>query len=83
MPRLPSIPKLELASDWRAVLRHAWSVRLLALAALLSFLEVVLNLVGSELPLPPLGRALVTGVVVAGALVARIVAQKQFSGEKE
>ena len=33
---------MKLVSDWRHVLRNAWSVRLIVLAALLSGLEVVL-----------------------------------------
>lgn len=77
-PKLP----LTLSADWRTVLRHAWSVRFMAVAALLSFLEVVLPLVGSGLPFPPVLTALLIGLATAGAFVARIVAQKQFSGDK-
>lgn len=79
--RLPG-PSLSLTTDWHKVLRHAWSIRFMAVAALLSFLEVVLPLVGTSLPLPPVAVALMIGLATAGAFVARIVAQKQFPGDK-
>ena len=78
MPRL-SRPTLKFIAGWRQVLRHAWSVRLLALAALFSFLEVLLSLVGASLPFPPIATALVTALVTAAAFVARFVAQKDLS----
>ena len=81
MPRLPAVPKPQLASNWRDVLRHAWSVRFMAVAAILSFLEVVLQLCGSGLPFPPLVIAALTGFVSAGAFVTRLLAQKQFPGD--
>lgn len=77
MPRFPR-PTLKLMAEWRKVLRHAWSVRLLALAALFSFLEVLLNLAGASLPFPPIVTALATALVTAAAFVARFVAQKDL-----
>jgi hypothetical protein len=82
-PNLPFGIKFELSSDWKAVLRHAWSIRLTAIAALLSFAEVVLPLVGAELPFPPLVTALLIGLATAGAFVSRLIAQKQFKGDRE
>lgn len=78
MPRFPRF-SLKLVANWRHVLRHAWSVRLIAVAAALSFLEVLLQLVGAGLPFPPLVIALVTAAVSAGAFVARLVVQKDLS----
>ncbi|SFV31407.1 hypothetical protein SAMN05216456_1331 [Devosia crocina] len=83
MARLPQIAKPELAADWQAVLRHAWSIRLMAVAALLSFLEVVLPLIGGHLPFPPVVTALLIGLATAGAFVARLVAQKDLKGDRD
>ena len=71
---------MKLASDWKRVLRHAWSVRLLILAGLLSGLEAVLPLI-EQLPIPRalyLATVIATPVVVMAAFIARIVAQKEF-----
>lgn len=71
MPRL--IP------NWREVLRYAWSVKLLVLAALLSGAEAALPFFGGIFHLDPQAFALTTFAIVAAALVARVVAQKQFT----
>ncbi|WP_184117430.1 hypothetical protein [Aminobacter sp. DSM 101952] len=47
---------MTLVANWRAVLRQAWSVRLMLLAALLSGIEVMLPLVGGLLPIPGRGE---------------------------
>jgi len=63
--------------EWRRIIRHAWSVRLLFVAAILSGLEAALPYL--PLPIPPGALAGLTVVVVAAAFVARIVAQKEFN----
>lgn len=63
--------------NWRAVLRYAWSVRLLALAALLSGIEIGLTIAGYKLPLPDLARALLYAAVTAAAFVTRLLAQSK------
>lgn len=70
-----------LVSNWRDVLRKAWSVRLLLLAGLLSGLEVALPLIDGVYEIPRGVFAALSGVTVAGAFVARIVAQKGLSDE--
>lgn len=72
--------KPKLAHNWRAVLRHSWSVRLIALAAVLSGLEVALPFVGYKLPVSDMARAGIYFAVVSGAFVARLLAQKKVSG---
>lgn len=72
------MPKITLVPDWKAILRHAWSVRLMIVAALLSGAEVALPLLNGLLPIRPGVFALLSGLVVAGAFVARIVAQKRI-----
>ena len=43
---------MRLINEWRAVLRRAWSIRLMLLAGLLSGIEVVLPLLDGVLPIP-------------------------------
>jgi hypothetical protein len=67
---------MRLVYDWRRVVRRAWSVRLGALAALLSGVEVVLPLFADAFP-----RNLFAGLsflAVVGAMVARFVAQPRM-----
>jgi hypothetical protein len=40
-------------ANWRAVLRRAWSMRLMLLAGLLSGAEVALQLLDGIIPIPP------------------------------
>ena len=67
--------------NWRTVLKKAWSVRFMALAAVLTGVEAVLPFFT---PLEPsLWFAVATFVVVCAALVARLMAQpKMHEGEK-
>jgi len=67
---------MKLMTDWRRVLRKAWSVRLMALAALLSGAEAASPVLGEFLGVGPF--ALMTALLTVGALVARLVAQKGF-----
>lgn len=68
-------------ANWRAVLRRAWSIRLIVIAGLLSGIEVALPLAGDALPLPSGLFAGLSLIVTAAAFVARIVAQKGVSDE--
>lgn len=67
-------------TNWREVLRHAWSIRLILLAALLSGLEAVLPFLG-WIPHGPL--AILSFFVISGAFIARLVAQSTISGDGE
>jgi len=65
------------------VLRRAWSVRLILIAAILSGLEIALPLIPADLvPIPPGVFAGLSFAATAGAFVARLVAQKNI-GEKQ
>lgn len=66
---------LELGSSWRTVLRKAWSVRLTALAALLTGLEILLPL-QPWVFIPPGIFALLSFLVTIAAFIARLVVQK-------
>ena len=71
---------MKLASNWKRVLRHAWSVRLIVIAGILSGIEAVLPLIGA-FPVSEaiqIAIAIATPIVVAAAFVARIVAQEKL-----
>lgn len=68
-----------LTHNWRQVLKSAWSVRLIVLAGFLSGFEVALPMLGGIYPIPSGIFAALTFLSVAGAFVARLVAQKGIS----
>lgn len=74
---------MKLVARWREVLRYAWSVRLMIIAAILSGVEVALPLLDGSLPIPPGVFAALSGLTVAAAFVARLVAQKGISDEEQ
>ena len=61
---------IKLGDNWKEVVKKAWSFRLMLLAAVLTGLEAVV-------PLFAVPKIFVF-LLVAGALVARIVAQKDL-----
>lgn len=65
---------MQLYDNWKDILRKAWSVRLMILAGILSAIEVVLPLFADTIPRGTF--AALSGVTVACAFVARLVAQK-------
>lgn len=67
--------------NWRRVLRYAWSVRILVLAALFSGLKAALPFFDGALPLTDRQRGLVYFAVTVAALVARFLAQSTPTGE--
>jgi hypothetical protein len=72
---------MKLIADWRAVLKHAASVKLIVLAAVLSGIEAALPLL--DLPIRPGLFALLTLVVTVAAFIARFVAQKALARSNE
>lgn len=66
---------MNLLPNWQAVLRKAWSIRLLILAGLLSAAEVILPLFMHNFP-HRVFSALI-GLVVIAATIARLLAQKE------
>lgn len=64
-------------SNWRLILRKAWSIRLLVIAGLLSAAEVVLPIFENDLPKHLFASLSILSV--CAAFVARIVAQKDLS----
>ena len=75
MNSLP-LPRPSLLTNWRRVLRQAWSIRFSLLAACFTAVEVVLPFLGDLLP-----RGLFVLLAFAaslGATVARLVAQPRM-----
>lgn len=68
-----------LVQNWRQVLKRAWSVRLMIIAAILSGLEVALPLIDGFVEIPPGVFAALSGLTVAGAFTARLLVQKGVS----
>lgn len=67
---------MNLAQNWRTLLRKAWSVRLMVLAFLLTMAEVMLPFFSDAVP--PKLFAVLSGLAVAGAFVSRLIAQKDM-----
>lgn len=65
---------MSLRTDWRRILRRAWSVRLMVLAGVLTGCETLLPLYVDALPRGLF--AALSVLVITGALIARVVAQK-------
>ena len=71
---------MRLIEDWKHVLKHAWSIRFIVLAALLSGIELVLPMFNDAMPRGVF--AVLTMVVTVAAAVARLVPQPKMRGEK-
>ena len=68
-----------LVPNWRAILRKAWSVWLMALAVVLTAAEVLLSMVGpGVLPVSQGVFAALSGVTTVGALIARVLVQEDL-----
>lgn len=64
--------------NWRAILRYAWSVKLLVVAAVLSGLEVVFTFFVDNPPIQRGWFALLSGLTTIAAFAARFYAQKEL-----
>lgn len=68
---------MRLHPDWQAILRRAWSIRLMLLAGLLSGAEVILPLFVDAIPRNLF--AVLSMCTVMAAMVARLIAQRGLS----
>lgn len=74
---------MTLLHNWRAVLLHAWSVRLDLIGVLLTALEFALQ---AFMDAPPISRgafALVGMLITAASMGVRLLKQSRLSGEAE
>jgi hypothetical protein len=67
---------MSLISDWKRVLKKAWSMRLMLLAGLLSGCEAVLPMFSDSIPRGVF--AMLTMLVIPLAMLARVIAQKEM-----
>lgn len=74
---------MKLVWNWRAVLRHAWSIRLLIAAGILSGVEAALPFVDAAADIPRGIFAVLSFLATGGAFVARLLAQQSVSGADE
>ncbi|MBC2802835.1 DUF7940 domain-containing protein [Rhizobium ruizarguesonis] len=74
-----------LVHNWRAVLKRAWSVRLMALALLLIIIEPVYSFAAatwvSRNLYIQLALSVATGLLAVAAIIARIFVQQKISGD--
>ncbi|MGR9448446.1 DUF7940 domain-containing protein [Rhizobium leguminosarum] len=74
-----------LVHNWRAVLKRAWSVRLMALALLFIIIEPVYTFITatwlSRNIYIQLAMSVITGLLAAAAIIARIFVQHKISGD--
>lgn len=70
---------MKLHSDWKAILRYAWSLRLMAIAGLLSGLEFILPYISDVPFIPSWLFNLGSVAVIACAFWARLVAQQNLT----
>lgn len=63
-----------LHADWKNILKRAWSVRWMVLAALFSTAEVIAPLFSDVVPRSVF--AVLSGLAVGGGVVARVMVQK-------
>ncbi|KAF5881488.1 hypothetical protein [Rhizobium sp. PEPV16] len=74
-----------LVHNWRAVLKRAWSVRLMALALLFIIVEPVYTFIAatwvSRNIYIQLAMSVATGLLAVAAIIARIFVQQKISGD--
>ncbi|MBU2539157.1 MAG: hypothetical protein KKH22_12045 [Proteobacteria bacterium] len=68
---------MKLDRDWKKIIKKAWSFRLMVLAGLLSTGEFILPVFSETIPRWPF--AILSFLVITGAMAARLVAQKDFN----
>lgn len=72
---------MNLAPDWKRLLRYTWSIRLVVLSAALSGCEVILPLFVETMPRNTF--AILSMLAAIGAGVARVMAQPKMERRKK
>jgi hypothetical protein len=74
-----------LVHNWRAIIKHAWSVRLMVLALFFIILEPIYTFVAATWVAKniyiQLAMSAVTGLLAVAAIIARIFVQQKVSGD--
>lgn len=82
---------MTLIDDWKSHLKHAWSMRLMALGLVLQAIQFLndsglLTVWNSSMPaairdvIPPWANQAMSAVLFGAAMIARVIPQKQLSG---
>jgi hypothetical protein len=67
---------MKLLPDWRSLLKRAWSIRLMAIAGLLTGLEAIIPLWVDSMPRHTF--SILSMAVITLAMIARLVAQESL-----
>lgn len=70
-----------LVTNWRAVLRYAWTVRLALLAALLNGVVVTVSIITGALAVPPVWLAALNGLLTVALAIVRIIDQSNLKDD--
>jgi hypothetical protein len=73
---------MKLHPDWRRILRHAWSVRLMLLAVPFEIGAAVLPALGGDSLLWTALSAALASLFTTAAFVARFLGQKEFEDDQ-
>ncbi len=74
---------MKIVTNWLPLLKHAWSIRFIILAGVLTGLEALIPDLPSFLNLTDRQFSAINFAVVTGAFVARLVAQKKVTDNGE
>lgn len=66
---------MKLYENWRVILREAWSIRFMLIAAIFSGAQSVLPMFSYSIPRGLF--AILTFIAVAGAFISRLIAQER------
>jgi len=74
---------MKLVAEWRPVLRHAWTIRLIVVAGVLSGCEVALPFIDQVVSIPRGVFAALSGLTTCGAFIARFVVQEKLKDSED
>lgn len=74
---------MKLISNWQAVLKHAWSPRLILILGLLNGLYALTDVLIMTMPVPPMWLAVVNAALAGVTFVSRFIPQEKVSGHDQ
>ena len=72
-----------LVTNWRAVLRYAWTVRIALLAAILNGLAITVSIITGAMLVPPLWLASLNGLLAVALSIVRIIEQAKLKDDAD
>jgi hypothetical protein len=74
-----------LVNNWRAIIKHGWSIRFMVLALLCIIIEPIYTFVAATWVAKniyiQLAMSAITGLLAVAAIIARIFVQQKVSGD--